>query len=151
MSYKLNDLVSIRKTRQQGVIVETLNNDRYAVSVGGLRVVCRGEDLEIAQPTSKPKGKETVAGSDFTFTPREKLLDKNDTLDLHGLTVAQACEKVEYAISNAALSGKSFIVIVHGIGSGRVKQGVERLLTSLTVVKQFKQDPINPGATYVYL
>jgi dsDNA-specific endonuclease/ATPase MutS2 len=43
------------------------------------------------------------------------------------------------------------VEIIHGIGSGRLKNAVTRDLGALSVVRAVKPHPTNPGITVVYL
>lgn len=73
-----------------------------------------------------------------------------DKIDLHGLTVEEALERVEEAVNQAILFEMGQLQIVHGIGTGRVKKAVHAYLSESPVVEQFKVDTLNPGVTWVY-
>jgi dsDNA-specific endonuclease/ATPase MutS2 len=53
---------------------------------------------------------------------------KGNTLDVRGQLVDSALEKVEAFLDRALREGQSTIIIIHGHGTGRVKQGVRELL-----------------------
>ena len=53
---------------------------------------------------------------------------KGNTLDVRGQLVDSALEKVETFLDRALREGASTIVIIHGHGTGRVKQAVRELL-----------------------
>jgi DNA mismatch repair protein MutS2 len=73
------------------------------------------------------------------------------SLDLHGLTVDEARNRVAGYISRAILAGHERVEIVHGIGSGRLREMVAKDLASIAVVRAVKPHPSNPGVTLVYL
>lgn len=72
-------------------------------------------------------------------------------VDLHGLTVNEAVERVERALNDAALQNVSSVRLVHGHGTGRVRQAVHRLLGEISSVRHFQLDPRNAGVTIVTL
>jgi DNA mismatch repair protein MutS2 len=72
-------------------------------------------------------------------------------IDLHGLTRQEAVERIEHALDRALLQNRARIKIVHGIGSGAVKQAVHAYLSSARQVAEFHLDPANAGVTWVYL
>ena len=72
------------------------------------------------------------------------------SIDLHGLTVDDARNRVAGYISRAILAGHERVEIIHGIGTGRVKAAVTKDLRSLTAVRAVKPHPTNPGITVVY-
>jgi dsDNA-specific endonuclease/ATPase MutS2 len=40
--------------------------------------------------------------------------------------------------------------VVHGKGSGRLREALHRHLASMTVVVAFRLDPRNPGVTWIH-
>ena len=53
-------------------------------------------------------------------------------------------------MDRALRDGADRVEVVHGKGSGRIKDAVHRQLATMRVVASFKLDPGNPGATWVY-
>ncbi len=75
----------------------------------------------------------------------------NSALDLHGCTVVEAKEKVLDALNEALLKDVDQLRIIHGLGSGKVKDAVHALLGANRHVKNFRLEMANPGVTVVYL
>jgi DNA mismatch repair protein MutS2 len=71
------------------------------------------------------------------------------TVDLHGLTVEDALARVVEAIDAALRRGADRLEVVHGRGSGRIRDALHRHLTTMTVVASFRLDPRNPGVTWI--
>ncbi len=76
---------------------------------------------------------------------------KNTTLDLHGFTVQEAKEALLQFLSDSILAGHSRIEIIHGHGTGKVKNAAHRVLKGSDVVKRFEVNQRNSGSTTVYL
>lgn len=72
-------------------------------------------------------------------------------IDLHGLTVSEAIEKVELSISTALINCVSSLEIIHGCGQGILKQAVTQYLTNSPHIARFEPSLTNPGVTWVYL
>jgi len=66
-------------------------------------------------------------------------------LDLHGLRLEEALEKVEKYLNDAALAGLEEIIIYHGLGKGILAKGVTELLKNHPLVKEFKDAPPHMG------
>ena len=78
-----------------------------------------------------------------------KLGSYEHSLDLHGATKQEALERVEEALDRALLQGCSRIKIIHGIGSGAVREAVHGYLSGSRQVSEFHLDPANAGVTWV--
>ena len=72
-------------------------------------------------------------------------------MDLHGLRRQEAKELLEKCINDSILSNIDQIEVIHGKGSGKVKEATWKLANSLQVVKSIKEDPGNPGTSWIYL
>jgi len=66
-------------------------------------------------------------------------------LDLHGLRLEEALERVEKYLNDAALAGLEEVLIYHGLGKGILAKGVTELLKNHPLVKEFKDAPPHMG------
>jgi DNA mismatch repair protein MutS2 len=71
-------------------------------------------------------------------------------IDLHGLSVAEAIEKVMAEIDRSLQRGADRLEVVHGKGSGLIRDALHKRLAALSVVAKFRLDPRNAGVTWVY-
>jgi len=135
--------VRVKRLRRVGVISAVLGSGRYSVTVGMIAVTCRSEELEPAEPTAPPQpGRITLPD------PPRRLSSR---LDLHGLTVAQAITRVDEYLNQAALAKLMEVEILHGYGSGRVREALHAHLATLSMVSAFKIHEVNGGITRVFL
>lgn len=135
--------VRVRSWKRDGIISEVLKNGQYRVALGSLSVQCKANDLEAALSKKTPEPNKSVLPARSAVTVRE--------IDLHGKTVAQACELLEQALNQAIMSGCRELQIIHGHGSGKIKEEVHRLLSSIDVVKEFRLSEMNSGVTRAFL
>lgn len=116
---------------------------QYLLSVGAIRVWASEDQIKESNTTVKIKKKSTKPLSSTTTQ-----INKTLKLDLHGMTVMSALEVLEKTVDRCLIEGYSRIEILHGLGSGKVKQAVGNYLKkSHHVVKHFV-DPSNPGVTW---
>lgn len=73
------------------------------------------------------------------------------SLDLHGESSDIARVLVKEFISDNYKLNKKEIIIIHGIGTGVIKEIVHKELKNNVLVSSYKIDPFNIGTTIVYL
>ena len=78
-------------------------------------------------------------------------LDRYPKIDLHGFDRDSARMAVNDFIEENLFLGNDTIVIIHGIGSGIVKNEVHETLRSHKMVIDYKTDNFNSGVTVVKL
>ena len=67
------------------------------------------------------------------------------------MTVDEAIARGVEEIDKAVRRGADRLEVVHGKGSGRIRNALHRELAALPVVASFRLDPRNAGVTWVYL
>jgi len=134
---------------KRGVIVETGRHGQYRVRVGNVTTWCREEDLDDSPGSSrtKPGGPEHRDESDVSGARPPA---PSRRIDLHGLRVEEAMARVVDGIDRALLGGADRLEVVHGKGSGRIREALHQRLASMRVVVSFELDPQNPGVTWVH-
>ena len=70
-------------------------------------------------------------------------------IDLHGYTMDMARVEVNRFIEEAYLMKYKEVLIIHGIGEGKVKESVQETLSKNKHVEEYKIDFFNPGTTIV--
>jgi DNA mismatch repair protein MutS2 len=113
-------------------------------------MTCEEADLELVD---KPPPLERSSHQPMPETTRNYSRERKsiESVDLHGFNVRDAIDRVTDAVDKAILLGLEQIEVIHGYGSGKVRDGVHEHLKTLSVVKSFKIDEFNSGKTRVYL
>jgi DNA mismatch repair protein MutS2 len=132
--------------------VLAIRDDTVEIEVLGRRVHMPLAELEGAtRPTSAERrsaeGFPTVA----LATPRGNVPYQ---LDLRGLRRDEALEKLEQYLEDASLSGLSEARIVHGKGTGAIRQAVRDTLRTSQYIARFAPEPDSAGgdgATQIWL
>ena len=141
--------VVVTALKKRGVVLAELKPGVYRVQVGALTMTAREEELESPPASKKARRRSPVPATTTGEGPQET--DVPTSLDLHGLTVDEARNRVAGYISRAILAGHERVEIIHGIGSGKLKAMVSRDLASIAAVRAVKPHPTNPGVAIVYL
>jgi DNA mismatch repair protein MutS2 len=140
--------VLVKALRKRGVILAELKPGVYRVQVGALTMTAREDELD-TPPVSTKAPRRSPAPSMTGEGPQEGGVPTS--LDLHGLAVDEARNRVAGYISRAILAGHERVEIIHGIGRGKLKDMVAKDLTSIAAVRAVKPHPANPGVTVVFL
>ncbi|MBI5485021.1 MAG: Smr/MutS family protein [Deltaproteobacteria bacterium] len=124
-SARPGDAVHIRSLGYDGVVLST--DDRHAkarVRAGRIEIDVPLADLSLPQSTAGHARKKAPAGS-WRFDIEES--DQRE-LKLIGLRVDEALTLLEPFISHAAAAGLGEVRVIHGIGTGRLREAVREEL-----------------------
>lgn len=103
-----------------------------------------GKKVEVAQPKTSPQKAPAPAAPP---KPAIAVQTSQNTVDLRGKRVGEAESDLEKAIAKATNSG--ILWIIHGKGTGRLREGVHEFLQSHPQVERFELAPQNEGGTGV--
>jgi DNA mismatch repair protein MutS2 len=136
------DEVKVLTFGQRGTLIDKASENEWQVQIGILKMKVKEKDLEYI---STPKQVETrpmaiVRGRDANV----KL-----ELDLRGERYEDALMKVEKYIDDALLSGYPRVSIIHGKGTGALRQGVQEYLKNHRSVKNIRFGEAGEGGTGV--
>jgi DNA mismatch repair protein MutS2 len=151
---KEGDKVLVLPFKREGEVLK-VKDKLVEVKLGNFRIeVPKGNIIkdysEIKQPSYKyfkPKDLED-------FQKFYEKIEKRESLKLMGLTVEEALEEIEKTLNKAFLEGISKVYLVHGHGTGKLRESVREYLKNHPLVKNFKfADPVEggTGVTIVYL
>jgi DNA mismatch repair protein MutS2 len=134
--------------------VLAIRDDDVEVEVLGRRVRMPLRELEGAV---RPSAAERRAAQPERLAPIAVATPRGDVpfqLDLRGLRRDEAIERLEQYLQDASLAGLPQARIVHGKGTGAVRQAVRDELRRSTYVSRFEPEPDangGDGATAVWL
>ena len=135
---------------KRGVVIAVNRDGRYQVRIEALTMWCSEEDLSVPQePRKKKKGGHRPRRHGDTEEDYGPVAPPG-RVDLHGLVVEEALARVVDEIDRSLLRGADRVEVVHGKGSGRIRDALHRHLASMPVVAEFRLDPRNAGVTWVY-
>ncbi|WP_077619016.1 endonuclease MutS2 [Bacillus sinesaloumensis] len=136
------DEVKIISLNQKGHLIEQAGNKEWQVQIGILKMKVKEKDLEFV---SSPKPVETKP----LATVRGKDYHVSLELDLRGERYEEALSRVEKYIDDALLAGYPRVSIIHGKGTGALRQGVQEYLKNHRSVKSTRFGEAGEGGTGV--
>lgn len=147
IKFKIGDWVRLKRLKKTGQI-DSLTARNARIFVGTVAISCKLSELE--GPVDPPEIKESGRQSDAPPATSASIKSL-ENLDLHGLRTEAALSALETRIDQAILAGLDRIKVIHGIGDGKIREALLKMLPSLRVVKSFSPDITNAGVTWVYL
>jgi DNA mismatch repair protein MutS2 len=129
---KLNvgDEVQVLQYGQKGTLLEKISDTEWIVQIGILKMNIKESGLEYVKPK---KEKQPVATTSIRGRSAVKL-----ELDLRGERYEDAIYKTEKYIDDALLSNYHQVSIIHGKGTGALRQGVQQYLKKHSRVKSYR-------------
>ncbi len=131
------DRVRVRTLQAEGVVQE-VEAEQVEVQIGRLRVRARLEELEApsgAAERQRPARREHgVGGPAAPYFPPVPPLE----IDLRGLAADESLEELEQRLDASYLAGVPFLRIIHGKGTGRLRQAVRQALRNSPYVTSFE-------------
>lgn len=139
------DTVRIKGLTTVGKI-ESINGKTATVIFGDMRTKMRAERLEHAQApkSEEPKAYMTVGRETRETIDNRKLNFKQD-IDVRGMRGDEAITAVTYFIDDAILVGMSRVRILHGTGSGILRQLIRQYLATVPVVSSYHDEHVQFG------
>ncbi|NDC37095.1 MAG: hypothetical protein EBZ48_03475, partial [Proteobacteria bacterium] len=138
--------------KKHGTVLENLGGGSYKVQIGALSMRVNEADLTIsAQATKKPL-RDSVAPEGITISSDAAQKWRSlRALDLHGMKVNEALRVLEEHLSRAVMADISEVEVMHGLGTGKLKDAILEHLKTLPVVKGVSPHPFNRGITRVFV
>lgn len=112
------------------------------VEAGGLTIKVSLSDLFPPAPEEGGKKRERMVNVTITPAIRE---NTGLELNLLGRTVNEALDEVSKELDQAVLNHRKTLYIVHGFGTGRLRQGIRQFLSRHPRVKHFERAAQNAG------
>jgi len=154
---RLGDKVRLHSLNTQGVVT-SLGEEEAEVQVGVLRIRTRLAELQIVgedmPPTAGsyglPTARELLAATHSTATgnrvagsthaPSRQIYAESPgiELDLRGQRSEEALDALERYLDSAYLAGLPWVRIIHGKGTGKLRQAVREALSQSPHVKSFE-------------
>jgi DNA mismatch repair protein MutS2 len=138
---KLGERVTVSTLNAEGVVTAIGESDAE-VQIGTIRVRARYSDLIRPQTVDDRSQKEKNRQPSSTVNrPSSTVGTKSPGMevDLRGLMSEDALDKMEKYLEQAYLSGLPFVRIIHGKGTGKLRQAVRDALRGHSYVKSFEE------------
>jgi DNA mismatch repair protein MutS2 len=147
---RLGDKVRLRSLGTKGVVT-SLGEDELEIQVGSLRVRTRLSEVEAV---GQEGGTEPIQDRQEPVKEREAVRDREASLnapspgielDLRGQRADEALDQLERYLDAAYLAGLPYVRIIHGKGTGKLRQAVREALGSHPHVRSFEAGGVSEG------
>ena len=154
---KLGDTVRIKGLTSVGVI-DSIDGGKAVVIFGGMKTKMRADRLEHAEKpkTSTTKAEErnqNIAGSygvvsrDTRNVIDNRKLNFKQDIDVRGMRGDEAINAITYFIDDAILVGVSRVRILHGTGTGILRQLIRQYLATIPNVTHYRDEHVQFGGS----
>ena len=138
---RLGDDVYVRKYDQYGNVMKVLKNGSYEVSLGNVSMVLKKDQLEVIdkipdnkQPKVKIEKTKVISSAKMSLS-----------LDLRGERYEDAKDKLQKYFDDALLTGLKQFTIIHGYGTGTIRNLVQDYLRKNKNVQSFRYGGAGEG------
>ena len=124
-----------------GKVLEVRSDEKLVIGIGAMRMVVDASDLEVlsgASPSSPSSPPSPPSSSPSSLE-----------IDLRGMTGDEAEQATVAAVDAAVLSEQPFLRIIHGMGTGVVRERVQGVVSKDRRVARYAFAPRNQGGTGV--
>ena len=140
---KVGDDIQVTSYGQRGTLVKQLKDGRWEAQVGLIKMTLEEQEFNLlkAEKEQQPKRKQVnVVKRANSAGPRARL-------DLRGKRYEEAMKELDEFIDQALLNNMAQVDIIHGIGTGVIREGVTKYLGRNKHVKSFGYAPQNAGGS----
>lgn len=144
-SLKLGERVTVSTLKADGIVTAIGESDAE-VQIGSIRLRAKLSDLERRQfvPVVQPEIKPEVVSSKSSFTPSPGM-----EVSLRGKMVEDGLDELEQYLEKAYAAGLPFVRIVHGKGTGKLREAVREHLKKHPYISSFEEARDNEGGAGV--
>lgn len=133
----VGDEVKVLSYGQRGTLLEKVSNTEWVVQMGILKMKISDSDLEYIKPEKEPVLRTAGVKNRNSHVKLE--------LDLRGERYEDAIVRTEKYIDDALLSNYGRVSIIHGVGTGALRQGIQSYLKKHKRVKSFRFGEVGEG------
>ena len=144
-SLNVGDSVRIKGQTSIGTIT-AIEGKQASVTFGVMRTIVDLKRLEQAEEVTKQETTQTVVVSRQTQDSiRQKHLDFHQEIDVRGMRADEALQAVTYFIDDALLVNAARVRILHGTGTGALRQVIRQYLHTIPGIISFHDEHVQFG------
>ena len=145
---KIGATFLVNSFNQEGIILSHPKNNKVQVQIGSTKIFVETNNLSYL---SKQKIKNSGSGNKVNTSSISNIKSKNATTKINviGLNVDEATFIIDKFLDDAYLSKLQKVEIVHGKGTGALRQGIHTFLKTHPHVKSFRLGTFGEGETGV--
>lgn len=142
---RVGDDIIVTAYGQRGTLTNKVKDGKWEAQIGLIKMTLKEDEftlVKVQEEAQKPKKKQVnvVKKSQKSTGPRARL-------DLRGKRYEEAIQELDEFIDQALLNNMAQVDIIHGIGTGVIREGVTKYLRRNKHVKSFGYAPQNAGGS----
>lgn len=142
---RVGDDIIVTAYGQRGTLTNKVKDGKWEAQIGLIKMTLKEDEftlVKVHEEAQKPKKKQVnvVKKSQKSTGPRARL-------DLRGKRYEEAMQELDEFIDQALLNNMAQVDIIHGIGTGVIREGVTKYLRRNKHVKSFGYAPQNAGGS----
>ena len=140
---KVGDDIIVLSYGQRGTLINQLKDGRWEAQVGLIKMTLEEREFDLVQAQQEAP----VKKKQVNVVKRAGGKGPQARLDLRGKRYEEAMEALDAFIDQALLNNMAQVDIIHGIGTGVIREGVTKYLQRNKQVKSFGYAPQNAGGS----
>ena len=140
---KVGDDIIVLSYGQRGTLTNQLKDGRWEAQVGLIKMTLEEKEFDLVQAQKEAP----VKKKQVNVVKRAVGKGPQARLDLRGKRYEEAMEALDAFIDQALLNNMAQVDIIHGIGTGVIREGVTKYLQRNKQVKSFGYAPQNAGGS----
>jgi DNA mismatch repair protein MutS2 len=124
------------------VVFRRLDGSSAEIEAGPLRMKVALDEITGIETTPQPSARGAVGAglappaSKLTVTSQRSETGASDEINVIGMTVEEATDRLDKFLDDAALANKARIRIIHGHGTGALRKGIGQFLSAHPLVEK---------------
>ena len=149
-TFKVGDYVRLDGQKTVASII-SLNTKDATIALGMIKMTVTLDklrpvsDKEVTRVQSQQKSSSSSSSKSVIDQIHDKRLHFKQDIDLRGMRVGEGVEAVRYYIDDAIQLGISRVRILHGTGTGALKQAIREYLKTVRGVKRVADEHVDFG------
>lgn len=140
---KIGDDIIVLSYGQRGTLTNQLKDGRWEAQVGLIKMTLEENEFDLVQVQQEAP----VKKKQVNVVKRAVGKGPRARLDLRGKRYEEAMSELDAFIDQALLNNMAQVDIIHGIGTGVIREGVTKYLQRNKHVKTFGYAPQNAGGS----
>ncbi|MCB4991291.1 endonuclease MutS2 [Streptococcus mutans] len=140
---KVGDDIIVSSYGQRGTLTKRFKDGRWEAQVGLIKMTLQESEFDLVKSDKAQASQKRQAH----LVKRTSQKAPSARLDLRGKRYEEAMQELDEFIDQALLNNMAQVDIIHGIGTGVIRDGVTKYLRRNEQVKEFGYAPQNAGGS----
>lgn len=140
---KVGDDIIVSSYGQRGTLTKRFKDGRWEAQVGLIKMTLQESEFDLVKSDKAQASQKRQAH----LVKRTSQKAPSTRLDLRGKRYEEAMQELDEFIDQALLNNMAQVDIIHGIGTGVIRDGVTKYLRRNKQVKEFGYAPQNAGGS----